>query len=73
MVNTYQYGMVHEKELSRDRLIQKVVIKYRNISKNIDCFTTHAVCGLALIHPMDQIHIMEELGMLLKGVALYHM
>ena len=54
--------MVHEIELSRDGFIQKVVIKYRNSSKNIDCFTTHAVCDLVLIHSVDEMHIMEELG-----------
>ena len=62
MVNAYQYGIVHEIELSRHGLIQKVVIKYRNSSKNIDDFTTRAVCELVLIYPMHEIHIMEELG-----------
>ena len=40
VVNTYQYGMVYERELSRDELIRKVVIKYRNGNENIDRFTT---------------------------------
>ena len=62
VVNTYQYGMVHEIELSRDGLIEKVVIKYRNSSENIDHFTTRAVRDLVLIHPVDEIHIIEELG-----------
>ena len=62
VVNTYQYGMVHEMELSRDGLTRKVVIKYRNSSENIDHFTTRAVRDLVLIHPVDEIHIIEELG-----------
>ena len=62
VVNTYQYGMVHEMELSRDGLTRKVVIKYRNSSGNIDHFTTRAVRDLVLIHPVDEIHIIEELG-----------
>ena len=62
MVNTYQYEMVHEIELSRDGLIQKVIIKYRNRSKNTDCFSTSAVCELVFIHLVIKIHIMEELG-----------
>ena len=62
VVNTYQYGMDHETELSRDELIQKVVIKYRNSSENIDRFTTRAVRELVLIHPVDEIQVMEELG-----------
>ena len=62
VVNTYQYGMVHEIELSRAGLIRKVVIKCRNSSENIDRFTTRAVHDLVLIHPVNEIHIMEELG-----------
>ena len=61
VVNTYQYRMVHEIELSRDGLIRKVVTKYRNSSENIDCFTTRPVRELILIHPVDEIHNMEEL------------
>ena len=62
VVNTYQYGMVHEIELRRNGLIWKVVIKYRNSIKNMDHFTTRAVHELGLIHPVDKIHVMEELG-----------
>ena len=61
VVNTYQYGMVHEIELSRDELIRKVVIKYRNSSENIDRFTTRAVREFVLKHQLGEIHIMEEL------------
>ena len=64
-LNTYQYGMVYEIELSGDGLIRKVVIKCRNSSKNIDNFTTCAVRDLVFIHPVDEIH------MLLQQVALY--
>ena len=62
VVNKYQYGMVHEIELSRAGLIRKVVNKCRNSSENIDRFTTRAVRDLVLIHPVNEIHIMEELG-----------
>ena len=48
--------MVHEIELSRNELIRKVVIKYRNNSKNVDRFTTRAVRELVLIHPVGEIH-----------------
>ena len=61
VVNTCQYGMVHEIELSRDGLIRKVVIKYRNSTQNIDRFTTRAVRELVLKHQLGEIHIMEEL------------
>ena len=54
-MNAYQYGMVHEIKLSRDELIQKVVIKYRNSSKTIDQFSTGTVRDLVLIHPHSSI------------------
>ena len=62
VVNKYQYEMVHEIELSRAGLIRKVVIKCRNSSENIDRFTTRALRDLVLIHSVNEIHIMEELG-----------
>ena len=58
----YQYGMVHEIEPSRDGLIRKVVVKYRNNNGNVDQFTTWAVCKLVIIHPIDEVNLMEELG-----------
>ena len=62
IASTYQYGMIHEIEPSKDGLIRKVVVKYRNDNENIGRFTTRAVHELALIHPIDEVHILEELG-----------
>ena len=53
--------MIHEIEPSKDGLIRKVVVKYRNNNENVDRFTTRAVRELVLIHPIDEVHIMEEL------------
>ena len=58
MVNTYEYGMVYETELSRDGLICKVVVKYRTSSENADRFSTRVVRELFLIHWVDETHIM---------------
>ena len=54
MLNTYQYGMVHEIESSRGGLIGKIVVKYRDSRKNVDCFTIHAVRELVLINSLDK-------------------
>ena len=62
VVSTYQYGMVYKIKLSRDGLIRKVVIKCRNSSENIDHSTTRAVRDFVLIHPVDEIDIMEKLA-----------
>ena len=61
MSSICQYGMVHEIEPSRDGLIRKVVVKYRNNNENVDQFTTRAVCELVIIYPIDEVHLMEEL------------
>ena len=54
--------MIHEVLPSQDGIIQKVVVKYRNDQENVDRFTTHAVLELMLIHPVDELNLMEELG-----------
>ena len=54
--------MIHQPEQSKDDLIRKVVVKYFNDNESVDRFTTCAVCELALIHAIDKLHLMEELG-----------
>ena len=67
----YQYGMVHEIEPSKDDLIRRVVVKYRNHNESVDRFTTRAVRELVLIHPVDEVHLMEELGKCLRLITLF--
>ena len=62
LANTYQYGMIHQLEPSKDGVIRNVVVKYRNHNENVDRFTIRAVRELVLIHPIDELHLMEELG-----------
>ena len=62
MSSICQYGMVHEIEPSRDGLIRKLVVRYRNNNENVDRFTTQAKRELVIIHPIDEVHLMEELG-----------
>ena len=59
---TYQYGMVHALEKDKDDVIRKVQIKYRNSSENQDRFTWRSVRTLVIIHPVDELSIMEELA-----------
>ena len=53
--------MVHEAVPSRDGIFRKVVVKYRNNQENVDRFTTRAVRELVLIHPVDELNLMEKL------------
>ena len=71
-INTYQYGMIHQLEQSKDDLIQKVVVKYHNHNDSVGKFTTCGVCELVLIYAIDKLHLIEELGNIAStnGVAV---
>ena len=62
LVNTYQYGMIHQLEQSKYDLIGEVVVKYCNHNKSVNRFTNRAVCEVVLIHPINEVHLMEKLG-----------
>ena len=38
--NNYQYGMVNETVRSKDGIVRKVIVQYRNHEENIDRYTT---------------------------------
>ena len=54
--------MMHQLEQSKYDLIQKVVAIYCNHNESFDKFITHVVHELVLIHPIDELHLMVELG-----------
>ena len=62
LVNTYKYGMIHQLGQSKCDLIGEVVVKYRNHNESVTRFTNRAVCEVVLIHPTDELHLMEKLG-----------
>ena len=54
--------MINEVLPSWDDINRKVVVKYRNDQENVDMFTTHAVWELVLIHPVDELNLLKDLG-----------
>ena len=58
----YQYGMVKEVILGTDNRIRRVVVKYRNSSENVDRETNRSVRQLVMIHPIEELSILQELG-----------
>ena len=59
---SYQYGIVNEFVPSKDGVIRKVIVRYRNHQENVDRYTTRSVRDLVLIHPIDELNLMKELG-----------
>ena len=58
----YQYGIIQSVKLSSDGVIRTAVIRYRNASENVDRTTTRAVRTVVVIHRIDELNIMQELG-----------
>ena len=67
LVGSYQYGMIDEVEVGKDGKIRTVIVKYHNSNENHPRTTRRAVRELVMIHPVDELGIMEELG----AVATY--
>ena len=62
LTSIYQYGMAHGFVPSRDGIIRNVATNYRNDQENVDRFTTRAVREIVLMHLVDGLNLMEELG-----------
>ena len=58
----YQYGIVNEVHVSSDGRIRSATIRYRNATEDIDRTTNRAVRSLVVIHRVDELDLMEELG-----------
>ena len=60
--------MVESVEPGRDGKIRKVHVKYRNSSEEMDRLTYRSTRSLIMIHPVDEICVMEELGKIAENV-----
>ena len=58
----YQYGIVKDVEVSRDQKIRKVLVEYVNSNETVRRETRRSVRELVVIHPVDELGIVRELG-----------
>jgi hypothetical protein len=58
----YRYGMVESVELGRDGKVRGAHVRYRSHDSNTDKVTYRAVRTLVVIHSVDEVNIMQELG-----------
>ena len=70
-VGDYQYGMVDSVKVGPDSKIRAVTVKYQNASENVSRTTFRAVRKLVVIHRVDEIDLMEELGEAAIDVTAY--
>ena len=66
--NDYQYGMIAKIENSKDGKARTVKVKYRNCNENVDRFTTRPTRQLVMIHPVDELNIIQELNKISRTV-----
>ena len=59
---TYQYGTIKSTDIGRDGKIRGAVVRYRNHNENPDRETHRAVRQLIMIHRVDELNILQELG-----------
>ena len=65
---TYQYGMIESVHTSRDNKIRTVSVRYRNHNESVNRITKRAVRELVLIHHVDDLDIISELGAIASAV-----
>ena len=66
--NKYQYGIVDKVEKSRDGIVRKAIIRYRNHNEDVNRTTYRSVRSLVVIHSTDEINALQELGEISLGV-----
>ena len=69
---SYQYGMVKYVQNGKDGKIRKAILKYRNTNENVDRETYRSVRELVVIHRVDELDILQELGEI-SNIADYKM
>ena len=62
LVGNYQYGMIGSVEVGRDGRIRTANAKYHHSNENICRTTRRAVREIIMIHHVDELNLMEELG-----------
>ena len=59
--NSYQYSIVNKIVPSKDGVIRKGIVWYKNNQENVDRYAIRAVRDLVLTHPIDKLNLIEEL------------
>ena len=62
----YQYGMVKSVTVDKDGKIRKLAVEHRNSNENTSRSTIRGTRDVAVIHPVDELGIILELGGIAK-------
>jgi hypothetical protein len=70
LCDEYQYGMVETVRPGRDGRIRKVDVRYRNHGEGVNRTTSRSARTLIVIHPVDEVDVMQELGQIAIEVEI---
>ena len=73
LVGEYKFGVVDEVSVGSDGKIRAVTVRYRNAAEAADRKTFRAVRSLIIIHSVDEIDIMQELGDAALNVSAFYL
>ena len=60
----YQYGIITDMKVSRDHKIREIEVEYQNFNESVKRTTRRGVREVVLVHPVDELGIIRELGQL---------
>ena len=66
----YQYGVVKSVKVDRDNIIRRVNVEYRNNKESVNRETVRPVRELVVIHKIDELNIVQELGLIASSADL---
>ena len=62
LIGEYKYGIIETVNVGSDNKIRAVVIRYQNAGENVARATVRAVRTSVIIHRVNEVDLMEELG-----------
>ena len=60
----YQYGIIVDMKVSRDGKIREIEVEYQNSNESVKRTTRRGVREVVLVHPVDEVGILREIGQL---------
>jgi hypothetical protein len=68
----YQYGIVKNVKVGKDEKIREIEIEYQNHNEVVKRCTNRGCRDVVVIHPVDELGILFELGAVAKSIGYYN-
>ena len=68
----YTYGIIKSIKLGNDSKVRHAIVQYRNHNENVSRETSRSVRDLVLIHSVDDLDLMKEIGEMARNVDIMY-